>query len=408
MIAIKFLLPDEVQDLKDFPIESLHLPHLHRIWSVLVSALRTTNFAFKWFIRPKSEQVLKQHLEDMVAQARFRLPNRRAAPKRSIITALSQATSVIALLRSSPVASFNIVQLEETVTTTTTRIVTLATSANQSSSQPHASDLQSTPEQLIEGSADNIIDRLVQQEIDAGHADNIHWTKVVAPAYARIASRRDDLLEMTHKEIQNRSKYLARLKKRVPSTTSARPGCHYRLQSHSEAAHQQDDPGSLNIPPLPPAELSVPSASPTTRNSNQPTSSTVITTTEDPAVANTSAISEIVLRPPFMIDHQLPGLDQILVATVPAPSAGEPFSQAEKELLNYLLTSPVERSHVKSATGDQTSWKSLARRFLYWARVARILGMNQFRARFDGQLKQKVKDDNKKKTASRLVEVAQA
>ncbi|KAK8935042.1 hypothetical protein KSP39_PZI013968 [Platanthera zijinensis] len=388
-IAIKFLLSDEVQDLKDFPIESLHLPQLHRIWSVLVSALRTTNFAFKRFIRPKSEQVLKQHLEDMVAQARFRLPIQRAAPKRSIITALSQAASVIAPLRSSHVASFNIVQLEETVTTTTTRIVTLATSANQSSSQPHASDLQSTPEQFIEGSSDNIIDRLVQQEIDVGHAGNIHWTKVIAPAYARIAFRRDDLVEMTHKEIQNRWEYLARLKKRASSTTSARPGCHYRLQSHSEAAHQHDDPGSLNISPSPPAELSVPAASPTTRNSNQPTSSTVITTAEEPAVANTSAANEIVLRPPFMVDHQLPGLDQILAATVPAPSAGESFSQAEKELLNYLLTSPAERSHVKSATGDQTSWKSLARHFLYWARVARVLGMNQFRARSDGQLKQK-------------------
>ncbi|KAK8942689.1 hypothetical protein KSP39_PZI008873 [Platanthera zijinensis] len=99
-----------------------------------------------------------------------------------------------------------------------------------------------------------------------------------------------------------------------------------------------------------------------------------------------------------MVDHQLPGLDQILAASVPSPSAGEPFSQAEKELLNYLLTSPAERSHVKSATGDQTSWKSLAKRFLYWARVARVLGMNQFRARSDGQLKQKVKDDNKKKS----------
>ncbi|KAK8938283.1 hypothetical protein KSP40_PGU017953 [Platanthera guangdongensis] len=42
----------------------------------------------------------------------------------------------------------------------------------------------------------------------------------------------------------------------------------------------------------------------------------------------------------------------------------------EKELHNYLLTSPVERFHVKSATGDQTSWKSLARHLLYWARVA--------------------------------------
>ncbi|KAK8943037.1 hypothetical protein KSP39_PZI009342 [Platanthera zijinensis] len=364
-IAIKFLLPDELQDLKDFPIESLHLPQLHRIWSVLVSALRTTNFAFKRFIRPKSEQVLKQHLEDMVAQARFRLPIQRAAPKRSIIAALNQAASVIAHLRSPHADSFNIVQLEETVTTTTTRIVTLATDANHSSRQPRASDLQSAPEQLIEGSSDNIIDRLVQQEIDDGHAGNIHWTKVIAPAYARIASRRDDLLEMTHKEIQNRWEYLTRLKKRAPSTTSARPDCHYLLQSHSEAAHQHDDPGSLNIPLSPPAELSVPEASPTTGNSNLPASSTIIKTAEEPAVANTSAVSEIVLRPPFMVDHQLPGLDQILAASVPSPSAGEPFSQAEKELLNYLLTSPAERSHVKSATGDQTSWKSLAKRFLY-------------------------------------------
>ncbi|KAK8936811.1 hypothetical protein KSP39_PZI011866 [Platanthera zijinensis] len=136
----------------------------------------------------------------------------------------------------------------------------------------------------------------------------------------------------------------------------------------------------------------------TSTTGNAEPSSTVITTAEEPAMANTCVVSEIVLRPPFMVDHQLPGLDQILAASIPAPSAGEPFSQVEKELLNYLLTSPAERSHVKSATGDQTSWKSLAKRFLYWARVARVLGMNQFRARSDGQLKQKVKDDNKKKS----------
>ncbi|KAK8918244.1 hypothetical protein KSP39_PZI021830 [Platanthera zijinensis] len=46
-----------------------------------------------------------------------------------------------------------------------------------------------------------------------------------------------------------------------------------------------------------------------------------------------------------MVDQQLPSLNQILTATVPAPSAGESFSQAEKELLNYLLTSPAERPH---------------------------------------------------------------
>ncbi|KAK8953557.1 hypothetical protein KSP40_PGU016397 [Platanthera guangdongensis] len=110
---------------------------------------------------------------------------------------------------------------------------------------------------------------------------------------------------------------------------------------------------------------------------------------EAPVVANMSVVTEIGSCLSFMVDQKLLSLNQILAATVPAPSIGEPFSQAEKELLNYLLASPAERPHVKSVTGDQTSWKSLARCFLYRARVARVLGMNQFRPRSDGQLKQK-------------------
>ncbi|KAK8918777.1 hypothetical protein KSP39_PZI021934 [Platanthera zijinensis] len=89
-IALIFFLPDELHDLKDFSIESLHLPQLYRIWSVLILVFYNTNFAFKRFIRPKLEQVLKQHLEDMVSQARFRLPIQRATAKRIIITALSK------------------------------------------------------------------------------------------------------------------------------------------------------------------------------------------------------------------------------------------------------------------------------------------------------------------------------
>ncbi|KAK8956854.1 hypothetical protein KSP39_PZI001598 [Platanthera zijinensis] len=52
------------------------------------------------------------------------------------------------------------------------------------------------------------------------------------------------------------------------------------------------------------------------------------------------------------------------------------FLCVENELLNYLLTSPAERSHVKSRTGDRTSWKRLAKHLLYWARVERVLRMN--------------------------------
>ncbi|KAK8934532.1 hypothetical protein KSP39_PZI015037 [Platanthera zijinensis] len=101
-----------------------------------------------------------------------------------------------------------------------------------------------------------------------------------------------------------------------------------------------------------------------------------------------SNVSEISLCPLFMVDHQLSGLDQILTTIVPAPFAGESFSQ-EEELLNYLLTNPAERSHVKSTAGDQTFWNSLVKHFLYLGRVAQVLWVNQFWVRSKGQLTKK-------------------
>jgi hypothetical protein len=69
-----------------------HHATLVRLWHVVVSALQSSEFHFKRWVRPKSSQVLKRQLEDMIALEKFSIEFKPATQCRSMATALAGGT----------------------------------------------------------------------------------------------------------------------------------------------------------------------------------------------------------------------------------------------------------------------------------------------------------------------------
>ena len=211
-VAMTMLVQDPIADIGDFPIEILHVPLLGRLWSVIVSSLRNSHFEFKHFIRPKTDQILKQHLEDMVAMARMSVPFQRTAPSRSIISTLRNAAAEIAPSLLGCVR----VQTETVQTTTTTTVELLPLSNNQNIAQSSrvellndASENDEIVRQPASGQVSNqFLEPLSAVQISAAAAHEkttedficdlvkgelaqgvrVRWSHHVAPAYNRVAA----------------------------------------------------------------------------------------------------------------------------------------------------------------------------------------------------------------------------
>jgi len=383
IICMKCMLPESINDLRHFPIENYHLPQLSRLWQVIVSSLRQSNFEFKSYIRPKQSQVLKKQLENMVSMARISIPVIRNAPVRSIISTLKNA---VVQLPPENVSPPRILFRQHTVVTETRTTTSIDIQPpldpvfyDDFTADENANNNIYPPENIE--SQDDIIIRIVQLEVSNIGRYRIRWTSHVEPAYASVVLSRADLAPMTAIQLKNRYYYALSQSHAVHSNEINNDN--YDLSDEFNEGNDESKQATER-------EIGGVNEEFNDDGRNE----------EDQDNANTSADFNYSgnenFRPAFIDNHNMPSLDVITATIIPNAQRGDRYTSLELELYNFMLETPSEKS--KFCSGRNTiNWHSFARRWLYWTKVSAAQGITEIKGWTQSQLQQKLKDMNKKK-----------
>ena len=116
-LALWCVLPEPIETLSEFPIKTFHFPIIDRLWHVVVSAIKVSDFEFKHYLRPKSLQSLKQQLEDMVMMTTFNLNFGSTSQSRTMMSTLQNSANKL-----SQMIQTSILHAWKIVTTIVTRM----------------------------------------------------------------------------------------------------------------------------------------------------------------------------------------------------------------------------------------------------------------------------------------------